>query len=84
MILNHGQGVSTSYNHLSEIHVKTGERVEKGQRVGTMGATGQAAGSHLHWGMVVKGVAVTPEEWTEHDFLSLVSAELPDPSGKQK
>ena len=84
VILNHGQGVSTSYNHLSEIHVKTGERVEKGQRVGVMGATGQATGSHLHWGMVVKGVAVAPEEWTERDFSSLVRAELPDPSGKQK
>lgn len=70
VILNHGQGISSSYNHLSEIHVKTGEHVEKGQRIGLMGATGQATGSHLHWGMVVKGVAVAPEEWTERDFSS--------------
>ena len=70
VIISHGQGVSSSYNHLSEIHVKTGERVEKGQRIGLMGATGQATGSHLHWGMVVKGVAVAPEEWTERDFSS--------------
>ena len=70
VILNHGQGVSSSYNHLSEIHVKVGERVEKGQRIGLMGATGQATGSHLHWGMVVNGVAVAPEEWTERDFSS--------------
>ena len=68
VILNHGQGISTSYNHLDEIHVKAGERVEKGQRIGLMGATGQATGPHLHWGMVVKGVAVAPEEWTERDF----------------
>ena len=68
VILNHGQGVSTSYSHLSEIHVKVGEHVEKGQRIGLMGATGQATGSHLHWGMVVNGVAVAPEEWTERDF----------------
>ena len=70
VILNHGQGVSTSYNHLSDIHVKVGEYVEKGQRIGLMGATGQATGSHLHWGMVVHGVAVAPEEWTERDFSS--------------
>ena len=70
VIINHGQGVSSSYNHLSEIQVKTGERVAKGQRIGLMGATGQATGSHLHWGMVVKGVAVAPEEWTERDFSS--------------
>ena len=68
VILNHGQRVSSSYNHLSEIHVKVGERVEQGQRIGLMGATGQATGSHLHWGMVVHGVAVAPEEWTERDF----------------
>ena len=70
VILNHGQGVSSSYNHLSKIQVKVGERVEKGQRIGLMGATGQATGSHLHWGMVVNGVAVAPEEWTERDFSS--------------
>ena len=70
VILNHGQGISTSYNHLDEIHVNAGERVEKGQRIGLMGATGQATGPHLHWGMVVKGVAVAPEEWTERDFSS--------------
>lgn len=68
VILNHGQGVSSSYSHLSEIHVKVEERVEKGQRIGSMGATGQTTGSHLHWGMVVNGVAVAPEEWTERDF----------------
>ena len=68
VIINHGQRVSSSYSHLSEIYVKVGERVEKGQRIGLMGATGQATGSHLHWGMVVNGVAVAPEEWTERDF----------------
>ena len=84
VILNHGQGISTSYNHLSEIHVKTGERVEKGQRIGLMGATGQATGSHLHWGMVVKGVAVAPEEWTERDFSSPENGQLPVPNGEKR
>ena len=84
VILNHGQGVSTSYNHLSEIHVKTGERVKKGQRIGLMGATGQATGSHLHWGMVVKGVAVTPEEWTERDFSSPEIKSLSRPDGTRR
>lgn len=68
VIIHHGQGVSTSYNHLSEIRVKVGDRVEKGQLIGLMGATGQVTGSHLHWGMVVNGVAVDPAEWTEQDF----------------
>ncbi len=68
VVINHGQGVSSSYNHLSKIHVAAEERVEKGQLIGLMGATGQVTGSHLHWGMVVHGVAVNPGEWTERDF----------------
>ena len=70
VVINHGQGVSSSYNHLSKIRVAPKERVEKGQLIGLMGATGQVTGSHLHWGMVVNGVAVDPEEWTERDFSS--------------
>ena len=73
VIINHGQGVSMSYNHLSEMNVKVGDRVEKGQRIGLMGATGQVTGSHLHWGMVINGVAIDPEEWTERDFSSPAS-----------
>ena len=68
VIINHGHGVSSSYNHLSKIHVAPEEQVEKGQLIGLMGATGQVTGSHLHWGMVVNGIAVDPEEWTERDF----------------
>ena len=84
VIINHGQGISSSYNHLSEIHVKAGERVENGQRIGLMGATGQATGSHLHWGMVVNGVAVAPEEWTERDFSSPAVESLFHPDGEQR
>ena len=68
VVINHGQGVSSSYNHLSKLHVAREEQVDKGQLIGLMGATGQVTGSHLHWGMVVNGVAVNPEEWTERDF----------------
>ena len=84
VIINHGQGISSSYNHLSEIHVKAGEHVEKRQRIGLMGATGQATGSHLHWGMVVNGVAVAPEEWTERDFSSPAVESLFHPDGEQR
>ena len=84
VILNHGQGVSTSYNHLSEINVKVGERVEKGQRIGLMGSTGQSTGPHLHWGMVVNGVAVAPEEWTERDFSTPAIESLSRPDREQR
>ena len=68
VIINHGQGVSTSYNHLSKIKVDIGHQVEKGQEIGLMGATGQVTGSHLHWGMVVNGTAVNAEQWINQDF----------------
>ena len=84
VVINHGGGVSTSYNHLSEMNVKDGDRVEKGQRIGLMGVTGQVTGPHLHWGMVVKGVAVAPEEWTERDFSSPASEESPAPNGEYR
>jgi murein DD-endopeptidase MepM/ murein hydrolase activator NlpD len=69
VIVSHGQGVSTSYNHLSAIDVEVGQRVEAGQVVGKMGSTGQSTGSHLHWGMVVAGTAVDPGQWIETDFM---------------
>ncbi len=69
VIVSHGQGVSTSYNHLSAIDVEPGQRIDGGQIVGKMGSTGQSTGSHLHWGMVVAGTAVDPGQWTETAFV---------------
>ncbi len=68
VIVGHGQGVFTSYNHLQTIAVAVGERVQRGQLVGTMGSTGQSTGSHLHWGMVVGGLAVDPRPWLEREL----------------
>lgn len=76
IIINHGQGVSTSYNHLSKIDVVVGDKVEKDELIGLMGATGQVTGPHLHWHMAVNGVAVAPEQWTEVDFSSPKSEPL--------
>lgn len=84
IIVDHGQGVSTSYNHLNEIGVNVGDTVKKGQRIGLMGATGQVTGSHLHWGMVVNGVAVDPEEWTEWDFSRSVEHDPPEDGGEER
>ena len=68
VILSHGHGVSSSYNHLATIEVEVGQQVQRGQRLATMGSTGQSTGPHLHWGMVAGGVAVDPEQFTREDF----------------
>ena len=51
LILDHGNGLYSSFLHLSRINVKVGDRVRQGQRVGAIGRTGRATGPHLHWAM---------------------------------
>ena len=53
--LQHGNGRSTLYAHLSRVDVRLGQRVEQGQSVGAVGATGWATGPHLHFEFRVNG-----------------------------
>lgn len=68
VIIQHGHGISSSYNHLAGIDVELGQTVQRGQRIGAMGSTGQSTGSHLHWGMVADGTAVDPMQWLQTAF----------------
>lgn len=56
VIVDHGGGLLTGYNHLSAIQVVEGQEVGKGQQVGQMGATGLVTGPHLHWEVAINGV----------------------------
>lgn len=69
VILDHGLGVQSLYAHLSQIEVKVGDTVTKGQEVGRTGATGLAGGDHLHFTMLVHGVPVNPVEWWDPHWL---------------
>ena len=60
LLLDHGFGISSNFLHLSRIDVKPGDRVEQGQVVGAVGATGRATGPHLHWGMNWFDVRIDP------------------------
>jgi murein DD-endopeptidase MepM/ murein hydrolase activator NlpD len=51
IILDHGQGLSSSFLHLSKILVETGTTVKKGELIAEIGATGRASGPHLDWRM---------------------------------
>jgi len=61
VVIDHGHGVSSNFLHLSRIDVKVGERVEQGQVIGLVGATGRATGPHMHWGMNWFGVRIDPQ-----------------------
>jgi murein DD-endopeptidase MepM/ murein hydrolase activator NlpD len=61
VLIDHGHGLSSNFLHLSRLDVKVGERVEQGQVIGLVGATGRATGPHMHWGMNWFGVRVDPQ-----------------------
>lgn len=60
VVLDHGQGLLTLYLHLSEMRVKEGERVAKGEQIGLSGGTGRATGPHLHLAVRWQGVYLNP------------------------
>ena len=60
VVIDHGQGLLTLYFHLSEIRVKEGEAVERGQEIGLSGGTGRATGPHLHVAVRWQGTYLDP------------------------
>jgi murein DD-endopeptidase MepM/ murein hydrolase activator NlpD len=61
--VDHGNGLSTRYGHLSEIDVQVGQTVKAGQTVGRMGSTGRSTGPHLHYETRIDGEAVNPAKF---------------------
>ena len=63
VVLDHGGDVQSMYAHLSAVAVHAGDVVAAGQRIGSVGATGEATGSHLHFEVHVGGRLVDPLRW---------------------
>jgi murein DD-endopeptidase MepM/ murein hydrolase activator NlpD len=60
VVLDHGQGLLTLYMHLSEIKVKEGEKIERGEEIGLSGGSGRATGPHLHLAVRWQGIYLNP------------------------
>lgn len=64
VVINHGNGLSTLYAHmLGNLNVSSGQAVSAGQRLGTMGSTGDSTGYHLHFEIHQNGSRVNPENY---------------------
>jgi murein DD-endopeptidase MepM/ murein hydrolase activator NlpD len=70
VVVDHGLGLYTLYFHLDEARVEIGERVGRGQPLGTVGSTGRATGPHLHFGVQIGAARIDPER--------LLALPLPD------
>jgi murein DD-endopeptidase MepM/ murein hydrolase activator NlpD len=61
--IDHGNGLSTRYGHLSASNVKVGDVVKIGQIIGEVGSTGRSTGPHLHYETRIDGEAVDPQKF---------------------
>lgn len=60
LLISNANGFSSVYAHCCELLVSQGEQVDKGQTIATVGSTGSATGSHLHFGMKKDGMYINP------------------------
>lgn len=63
VMIDHDYGYRTVYGHLNSITVKVGEYLQKGQQIGTVGATGRATAPHLHYEVRLDGTPVNPIDY---------------------
>lgn len=63
VVIKHPDGRETRYGHLSKVLVSTGQSVSQGQKIALSGNTGNSTGPHLHFELLINGVAVNPRNY---------------------
>ncbi|MEJ7860606.1 MAG: M23 family metallopeptidase [Pyrinomonadaceae bacterium] len=61
--INHGNGLSTRYGHLSRVGVQPGNKVQRGQPIGLVGSTGRSTGPHLHYELRLNDRPINPRRF---------------------
>jgi murein DD-endopeptidase MepM/ murein hydrolase activator NlpD len=86
VIVDHGFGYTSRYAHLNDIYVKKGQKISRGEVVGTLGSTGRSTGPHLHYEIRKDNVAVNPTYFfyenlssEEYEMLASRASEQEDP-----
>lgn len=70
-IIYHGLGLYTLFGHCSSTNVNVGDNIVSGVNIAHTGSSGYAMGDHLHFGVLVQGVEVRPEEWMDESWMRL-------------
>jgi len=71
LMLDFGLGLTAVYGHCTNLLVDVGMKVQAGTQIANTGMTGLALGDHLHFGTLVQGVEVRPEEWMDTQWFKL-------------
>jgi murein DD-endopeptidase MepM/ murein hydrolase activator NlpD len=83
VVLDHGGGVRTLYAHNSSHRVRVGQRVQRGDIIAAVGATGRTTGSHVHYEVQVNGAPADPLRFAI-DTSGVLMADLPGPADSSK
>ena len=70
-IIDHGLGLYTLYGHCSSVNVNRGDSLTPKEDIAYTGKSGYAMGDHLHFGVLVQGIEVRPEEWMDTKWIKL-------------
>ena len=70
-LIHHGLGLYTLYGHCSSSQVNIGDITKKKESVANTGKSGYAMGDHLHFGVLVQGIEVRPQEWMDKQWIKL-------------
>ncbi len=81
-IVDHGLGLYTLYGHCSSINANRGDVIEANSHLANTGKSGYAMGDHLHFGVLVQGVEVRPQEWMDMTWVKLNITDVIDNAKK--